>query len=281
MTLVRLNETLDGDSGVYFEGTLVEALQTKYQLIEVFDTAAVGKLMRIDGANMTSERDEFFYHENLVHPAAIAHSDPRNVLIIGGGDGGSSEEVLKHPSVERVVLVELDEAVIEMAKKHFFAVHRDVFDNPKLDVRIMDGGAFVRTTEERFDLIYLDLTDPTGLAAALYTEVFFVALKHALTRGGALVLHMGSPFSHPQRVANTMVSLRSVFARTTPYFVHIPTYGGQWGFAIASDNLDTDITAAEVERRLKDRNISDRRFYNGEMHRAMLALPEYVKTLIG
>ena len=281
MTLVRLNETLDGDSGVYFEGTLVEAVQTEYQLIEVFDTAALGKLMRIDGANMTSERDEFFYHENLVHPAAIAHGDPRNVLIIGGGDGGSSEEILKHPSVKRVVLVELDEAVIKMAKRHLNAVHHDVFDNPKLEVRIMDGGTFVRETQERFDLIFLDLTDPTGPAAALYTEVSFVALKGALISGGALVLHMGSPFSHPQRVADTVASLRSVFTRTTPYFVHIPTYGSQWGFAIASDNLDIDITAAEVERRLNDRNISDRRFYNGEMHCAMLALPEYVKALIG
>ena len=281
MTPVRLDETLDGDSGIYFEGTLVEALQTEYQLIEVFDTAALGKLMRIDGANMTSERDEFFYHENLVHPAAIAHSDPRNVLIIGGGDGGSSEEILKHPSVKRVVLVELDEAVIKMAKRHFSAVHHDVFDNPKLEVRIMDGGTFVRETQERFDLIFLDLTDPAGPAAELYTAVFFNALKRALVSGGALVLHMGSPFSHPQRVADTVASLRSVFTRTTPYFVHIPTYGSQWGFVIASDNLDTDITAAEVERRLNDRNISDRRFYNGEMHRAMLALPEYVKALIG
>ena len=281
MTLVRLNETLDGDSGVYFEGTLVEALQTEYQLIEVFDTAVLGKLMRIDGANMTSERDEFFYHENLVHPAAIAHSDPRNVLIIGGGDGGSSEEILKHPSVKRVVLVELDQTVIEMARRHFSAVHHDVFDNPKLEVRIMDGGTFVRETQERFDLIFLDLTDPTGPAAALYTEVSFVALKGALISGGALVLHMGSPFSHPQRVADTVARLRSVFTRTKPYFVHIPIYGSQWGFAIASDNLDIDITAAEVERRLNDRNITDRQFYNGEMHRAMLALPEYVRALIG
>ena len=281
MTLVRLNETLDGDSGVYFEGTLVEAVQTEYQLIEVFDTAALGKLMRIDGANMTSERDEFFYHENLVHPAAIAHSDPRNVLIIGGGDGGSSEEILKHPSVKRVVLVELDEAVIKMARRHLNAVHHDVFDNPKLEVRIMDGGTFVRETQARFDLIFLDLTDPTGPATALYTAVFFIALKRALVSGGALVLHMGSPFSHPQRVVDTVARLRSVFTRTTPYFVHIPTYGSQWGFAIASDNLDINITAAEVERRLNDRNIADRRFYNGEMHCAMLALPEYVKALIG
>ena len=278
---MRLDESLNADSGAYFEGSLIDALQTKYQLIEVFETPSLGKLMRIDGANMTSERDEFFYHENLIHPAAIAHGDPRNVLIIGGGDGGSSEEVLKHPSVERVVLVELDKGVIEMAKKYLSTVHRDVFDNPKLDLRIMDGNAFARTTEEQFDLVYLDLTDPTGPAAALYTHEFFATLKRVLAPGGAVVLHMGSPFSHPQRVARTMTNLRSLFARVAPFFVYIPTYGSQWGLVVASDALDLNITAAEVERRLQDRNISDRRFYNGEMHRAMLALPEYVKALIG
>ncbi len=277
---MRLDETLNADSGVYFEGTLIDALQTPYQLIEVFDTPAVGKLMRIDGANMISERDEFFYHENLVHPAAIAHPAPRNVLIIGGGDGGSSEEVLKHTTVERVVLVELDQDVIDMAKKHFSAVHREVFSNPKLDLRIMDGAAFVSSTEERFDLIYLDLTDPIGSAASLYTPAFYADLKSILNSCGALVLHIGSPFSHADRVALTLADLRTVFARISPYFVHIPTYGACWGFAVASEALDLDMAAAEIERRLKARSISDRRFYNGEMHRAMLALPEYVKSLI-
>lgn len=277
---MRLDEMLTADSGVHFEGTLIDALQTPYQLIEVFDTPAVGKLMRIDGANMISEGDEFFYHENLVHPAAIAHPAPRNVLIIGGGDGGSSEEVLKHPTVERVVLVELDQGVIDMAKKHFSALHRNVFANPKLDLRIMDGAAFVRTTEERFDLIYLDLTDPIGPAVALYTQAFFIALKNALATGGALALHIGSPFSHPTRVALSVANLRTVFSCISPYFVHIPTYGACWGFAVASGVLDLDMAAAEIERRLLARDIADRRFYNGEMHRAMLALPEYVKSLI-
>ena len=277
---MRLDETLNAGSGVHFEGTLIDALQTPYQLIEVFDTSAVGKLMRIDGTNMTSEGDEFFYHENLVHPAAIAHPAPQNVLIIGGGDGGSSEEVLKHPTVERVVLVELDQGVIDMAKKHFSVVHREVFTNPKLDLRIMDGAAFVRGTEERFDLIYLDLTDPIGPAVALYTKASFIALKNALAIEGALVLHIGSPFSHADRVARNVADLRMVFARVSPYFVHIPTYGACWGFAVASGVPDLDIAAAEIERRLQVRDIADRRFYNGEMHRAMLALPEYVKSLI-
>ena len=279
---MRLDERLNATSGVYFEGTLIETLQTPYQLIEVFDTPTLGKLMRIDGANMTSERDEFFYHENLVHPAAIAHAAPHNVLIIGGGDGGASEEVLKHPSVERVVLSELDQGVIDIAKKHFSAVHRDVFTNPKLDLRIGDGAAFVNSTSDRFDLIYLDLTDPIGPSEALYTQDFYLACKRALSAGGVLVLHIGSPFSHPDRLAHTMANLRAVFQRVAPYFVHVPIYGAAWGFAVASDAIDLRaVSAAEVDHRLRQRSIEDRQYYNGETHVAMLAVPEYVKALIG
>ena len=279
---MRLDETLNASSGVYFEGTLIDALQTPLQLIEVFDTAALGRLMRIDGVNMTSERDEFFYHESLVHPALISHAAPRSVLVIGGGDGGSSEEVLKHPSVERVVLAELDAGVIEMAKKHLRSVHRDVFANPKLCVHIGDGMAFIKTTTARFDLILLDLTDPIGPAEALYTQTFYADCKRALTADGALALHIGSPFSHPSRVVDSVANLRAVFSRVAPYFVHIPIYGATWGFAVASVTLDPRaITTVEVEQRLHDRGVGDRQFYNGEMHTAMLALPEYIKTLIG
>ena len=279
---MRLDERLNATSGVYFEGTLIEALQTPYQLIEVFDTPALGRLMRIDGANMTSERDEFFYHENLVHPAAIAHAAPRNILVLGGGDGGSSEEVLKHPSVERVVLVELDQGVIDIAKKYFSSVHRDVFTNPKLDVRIGDGAAFVNSTSDRFDLIYLDLTDPIGPSEALYTQDFYHTCRRTLCVGGALVLHIGSPFSHPNRVAGAVANLRAVFQQVAPYFVYVPIYGAAWGFAVASDAIDLHaIAAAEVEHRLRQRGIEDRQYYNGETHVAMLAVPEYVKALIG
>ena len=279
---MRLEEALTAGSGVYFDGTLIEALQTPYQLIEVFDTPALGKLMRIDGANMTSEGDEFFYHEPLVHPAAIAHPCPRNVLVIGGGDGGTCEEILKHPSVERVVLAELDAGVVEMAKRHLSSVHRNVFANPRLEVRIVEGVSFVRSTAEHFDLIYLDLTDPDGPAAAIYSRGFFGELQKALSPGGALVLHIGSPFSHPGRVTASVADLRTVFERVTPYFAHIPTYGALWGFAIASATIDPlALSATDIDNRLDQRSVLDRQFYNGETHRALFALPAYIKRLFG
>src|SRR5437868_14892002 len=152
-----------------------------------------GKLFRLDGFNMTSEKDEFVYHENLIHPALTAHAAPKRVLIIGGGDGGSSEEALKHPTIEQVTMVEIDADVIRVAKEHFGAVHNGVFDNPKLRVLIEDGMRFVRETKEKFDLVVLDLNDPMGPAEPLYSTEFFQQCRAILAPGGALTLHLGSP----------------------------------------------------------------------------------------
>ena len=278
---MRLDETLNTGSGVFFEGAPIDAQQTPFQHIEVFDTPELGKLMRIDGANMVSERDEFFYHENLVHPVAIAHPLPRDMLVIGGGDGGSIEELLKHPSVQRVVLAELDGGVIEMARKHFQSVHRGALDDPRVEIRLGDGMARVRESENRFDLILLDLTDPVGPAEALYTPLFYADCQRALNDGGALVLHIGSPFSHPGRVRQSLTHLASVFSIVVPWFVHIPMYGATWGFASASNRLDPrSRSVAQVDALLAERHIGQRRYYNGSTHAAMLALPEYVMDML-
>jgi spermidine synthase len=274
---MQMEESLNAGSGVYFEGELIDSLQTPHQLIEVFDTPEFGKLMRIDGANMTSERDEFFYHENLVHPAAITHPAPRRVLIVGGGDGGSAEEILKYASVEKVVLAELDAGVIEVARKHFFAVHRGALDDARVEIRIGDGLDLIRESSHEWDLIYLDLTDPDGPAEALYTPAFYTDCHRALNVGGAVVLHIGSPFSHTSRVAESVAYLRAVFSSVTPYFVHVPAYGAVWGFAIATDALEADaLDAGQVDARLAARGIGLRQFYNGAMHVATRALPEYI-----
>ncbi|MEI6737412.1 MAG: polyamine aminopropyltransferase [Pseudomonadota bacterium] len=282
MSRLRLNESLNDTSGVYFDAAhCVDARQSEYQLIEVFETPDLGKLMRIDGANMVSERDEFFYHESLIHPAAITHPHPQSALIIGGGDGGSAEELLKHISIAHCQLCELDGAVIELAKVHLKSVHHNVFADARLQVVIADGLTFLQTTTECFDLIYLDLTDPSGPAEALYTKTVYANCQRALNVGGALTLHIGSPFSHPDRVKSAIANLGAVFQRVTPYFVHIPLYGATWGFAVASDVLDmTALDVKEINARLDVRSIQGRQFYNGETHHAMRAYPEYVKTLL-
>ena len=277
----RIIERLNEASGVWFEGTLVERRRTPFQLLEVYDTPELGRIFRLDGCNMTSERDEFFYHENLVHPAAAAHPSPRRALVIGGGDGGSSEELLKHSTVERVHMAELDPGVIEVARAQFGRVHRGAFDDPRLKVTVGDGLAYLRGTQERYDLVAMDLTDPVGPSAELYAPATFALARRAMDEGGALVLHLGSPFSHPERVRQTLANLREVFRVVAPYFVHIPLYGSIWGFACASDSLDPRLLEpAEIDRRLAARGVGDLQYYNGETHRAVFALPNYVRSLV-
>ena len=277
----KIFEKLNDDCGVYFTGALVEKRQTAFQALEIYETPQFGRLLRLDGCNMTSERDEFFYHENLVHPALSAHPHPLAALVIGGGDGGSCEEILKHSTIEQVHLVELDADVIEVAKEYFANVHHDVFTNPKLKVTIGDGAAYLRGAARKYDFIALDLTDPAGLAAELYTADFFRHCLHALNREGILSVHIGSPIAHPQRVSASMKNLRDVFPLVRPYFVYIPTYGSVWGFACASATLDVCApTAQQIDERLKKRGVAARQYYNGAIHHALFALPEYVKSMV-
>jgi len=277
----KIFERLTAGSGAYFEGTLVERRQTPFQLLEVYDTPDLGRIFRLDGYNMTSEKDEFFYHENLVHPAAVAHPAPRRALVVGGGDGGSSEELLKHATLEQVHMAELDPVVIEVPKAQFGAVHRGVFDDPRLKVTVGDGLAYLRETAVRYDIVSMDLTDPVGPSVELYSPATFRLAKRAMTANGALTLHMGSPFSHPDRVRMTLGNLRQVFKRVAPYFVHIPIYGSIWGFACASDELDPrTVSAKQADGILAARRVKDLRYYNGDVHQALFALPNYIRELV-
>jgi spermidine synthase len=277
-----LMEPLNDSTGFYIRATRqLGEWQTRFQKLAIYETPHYGKLFRLDGFNMTSEKDEFVYHENLIHPALTAHAAPKKVLIIGGGDGGSSEEALKHPSVEQVTMVEIDGDVIEVAKEHFKAVHNDVFSNPKLRVLVEDGMKFAAGTQEKFDLIALDLNDPMGPAEALYSTEFFQQLRLALAPGGALSLHIGSPVARPERVAELAQRLNGVFRIVRPYTMYIPLYGSQWAMAVCSDKLDPKaFTADEIDRRIEQRKLQELRFYNGETHEGVFALPNYVRELV-
>jgi len=277
-----LMEPLNDSTGFYIKASRqIGEWQTRFQRMAIYDTPQYGKLFRLDGFNMTSEKEEFVYHENLIHPALTAHAAPKKVLVIGGGDGGSSEEALKHPSIEQVTLVEIDDQVIAVAKEHFSAVHGGVFDHPKLRILIEDGMKFVRSTSEKFDLIVLDLNDPMGPAEALYSTAFFQQLRATLAPGGALVLHIGSPVARPDRVSELSARLNSVFRIVRPYTMYIPLYGAQWAMAVCSDKLDPKaFTADEVDRRIEQRKLQDLRYYNGETHEAVFALPNYLRDLV-
>ncbi len=277
-----LVEPLNDSIGFYVKASRqIGEWQTKYQKLAIYDTPQYGKIFRLDDFNMTSEREEFVYHENLIHPALTVHDAPKNILIIGGGDGGSSEEALKHPSVECVTMVEIDEEVIDVAKAHFKAVHHNVFDHPRLRVIIDDGMQFVQETQEKFDLIALDLNDPVGPAAALYSADFFQQCRQILNPQGLFTLHIGSPTAHPERVTEITRRLRQVFNIVRPYTLYIPLYGALWALAVCSDKLDPKTFAANViDERISARNLQQLQYYNGDTHQGVFALPNFIRKLV-
>jgi spermidine synthase len=277
-----LMEPLNDSTGFYIKTTRrVGEWQTKYQTLSVYDTPHYGRILLSDGCNMISEREEFICHENLVHPMLTAHMAPKKVLILGGGNGGSVEEALKHPSVEQVTMCEIDPDMIAVAKEHFFAVHRGAFDNPKLRVVVGDGMKFIRETHERFDLIALDLNDPKGASEAFYAADFIQQCRAALAIGGALVLHLGAPVARPELVAERAQRLNGIFRIVRPYTMYVPLYGAQWAMAVCSDKLDPkSITADEIDRRIEQRKLQDLKFYNGETHEGVFALPNFIRDLV-
>lgn len=177
-------------------------------------------------------------------------------------------------------MVELDERVVEIAKEHFAAIHRGVFDNPKLSLLIEDGMKYLAETKEKFDHIALDLPDPIGPASALYEEPFFRDCKRALAPGGVLTLHMGSPWSRPDRVRMLYARLAKIFKFARPYTMFIPLYGCLWSMCACSDSTDVvGVSAAEIDARIAARGLTHLQYYNGTAHQGLFALPNFVRDL--
>jgi len=277
-----MTEYLTDDWGLFVRSRATLAkFRSEFQHVEVHDSEPFGKLFRLDGHFMTSERDEFFYHENLVHIAALAHPTPARALIVGGGDGGSAEELLKHPSMRSVTIAEIDPAVIAISREHLGHVHHGAFDDPRVTLHVGDGFRFVEDSRDEYDLIVLDLTDPGGPSAALYTPAFYAACASRLTAAGAMTMHVGSPVAHPARVRDTIAELRDAFARVTPYLTSIPLYGGLWMMACCSRALDPQQqSAASIDLQIAARGIGRLQYINGDTYRAALALPNFVRALV-
>ena len=252
-----------------------------FQDIEVLETD-FGRTLRIDDYFMTSDKDEFFYHENMIHPAGITHYAPKRALIIGGGDGGAAEEYLKYPSIEEVVMVEIDAVVVDFCKEHLPDVHRGAFDDPRLKVVIADGKKYVEECQDQFDLMMLDLTDPFGPAEALYRVDFLRHCRRILGPEGVLSMHLGSPVTRPNVFHRVYSSLKSVFGIVRPYLVYVPLYGAIWGMATASDKTDPlAFNSENIEERLKTRRISHLQYYNGDTNQGVFGLPNYVRDILG
>lgn len=262
--------------------------RTAYQRLELDETEAMGRVLTLDGAFMVSERDEFIYHECMVHVPALTHPEPKRALIIGGGDGGAAEEMLKHPSITRVTLAELDGEVIDVSRQWLQNVHGGVFDNPRLHLHVGDGLAWLREHEERQDIIVMDLGDPqVGGAGAdtpaidLYGRATFELVRERLADGGVLTLHLGaSPFFQGETVARILADLRAVFNEVHPYRAYMPIYGAEWGMAMASMSRNPrQLTPQLIQQRLTRRGIEGLRFYTPALHPTLFVWPAYAKAL--
>lgn len=279
-----LDETLAPDVRLRIDPErTVAAQKSPFQTIEVWDSASFGRLYRLDGSLMATIADEFIYHENLVFPAAACQAHPREALILGGGDGGSARRLLRIPSIRRVRVVELDAAVVALARDHLADIHHGSLDDPRVDLRIGNAIDFlaepVTAATPRFDLILYDLTDPTGPAAPLYQHDCLAQCRARLALGGLLTLHLASPFYQTERVTTLLASLRACFPVVRPYFFPAPAYGGWWGMACAAVDADPAALAPEaVDAWLSERQIDDLAYYNGAIHAAQFALPNFLRA---
>lgn len=255
------------------------SLQSDFQRIDVFTSPELGRILALDGFVMLTEKDEFIYHEMLVHVPMAVHPNVRDVLVIGGGDGGILRELKAYPEIERVDLVEIDEEVIEVCKKHlpFTACG---YDHPRLHVHAEDGLKFIRHCENAYDLIIVDSTDPFGPGEGLFTREFYGNCDRALRDDGIMVNQHESPFYKNDAIAMQRAHKRIVesFKISRVYQAHIPTYpSGHWLFGFASKKYHpiTDLSA----RDWKAREINTR-YYNTNLHRGAFALPVYVQELL-
>lgn len=249
---------------------------SEFQEIDVVETVALGRMLFLDGMVMTSERDEFIYHEMIAHIPLLAHPNPKTVLVIGGGDGGTIREVLKHPSVERAVLCEIDGDVIEVCKKYLPSIAGKL-DDPRVEIEVRDGAAYIASHKNTFDVILVDSTDPIGPGEKLFTEQFYRNVLEALTENGIMANQSESAMAVPEECKRINKLLKSVFPVVVPYTACVPSYpGAQWTWSFCSKGLQplenvNDKVSTELEKTCK--------YYNRQVHQAVFALPNYVRAI--
>lgn len=253
-------------------GQVIHRERTSYQELTVLDTEAYGRMLVLDGAVQTTDRDEFVYHEMITHVPLVIHPCPRRVAIIGGGDGGAVREVLKHPTVEEVHLVEIDERVVETSKRFFPAISVGLSD-PRAVVDVTDGIAWVKNARD-FDVIMVDSTDPVGPATGLFEPAFYQAVAAALAPDGIMVAQSESPFLEPDVIQTVQRGMRTAFPAVYLYLAAVPTYpSGLWSFSLGSRGPRPGPAAP-------GRIVGTTRYWTPAVHEAAFALPPFVQDLI-
>ena len=257
---------------------------TKFQTIEILKSPSFGKLLVLDGKIQSSEVDEFVYHESLVHPPMLAHPNPEKVFIAGGGEGATLREVLAYQTVKKAVMVDIDKDVITICKKYLPEYHAGAFDDKRAKIYNTDARQWLAKSEEKFDVIIIDLTEPVeeGPAYLLYTKEFYRIVRSKLTKDGIISVQAGcASYTELLNLKAVSHTLKSIFPIVSIYQADIPSFGGPWGFCVASMTLDTAaLTPAEVNKRIKARSLTNLKFYDGLTHRTMFTLPRHMRKAV-
>ena len=252
---------------------------SEFQRIDVFDSKEFGRFLTLDGYMMLTEKDEFIYHEMITHIPVAVHPNPKKILLIGAGDGGVIRELTRYPSIESIDLVEIDELVVEVSKK-YLPTTSCCFDDPRINFYFEDGVKFIRSCEDKYDIIIVDSTDPFGPGEGLFTKEFYGSCYKALKEDGIMVYQHGSPFYDEDAAAMQRSHKRIVesFPISKVYQAHIPTYpSGHWLFGFASKKYHpvNDFNGTKWSMLgLKTR------YYNPRLHVGAFALPNYVEELL-
>lgn len=252
--------------------------QSEFQKIEIIDTnSSLGKILTLDGLMMTTEGDEYFYHEMIAHIPMINHKCPKSVLVIGGGDGGTVREVLKHDTVEKVVLCEIDGIVID-ACKNYLPTIAGKLDDKRVEILVKDAIEYIKDKENEFDIVLIDSTDPMGPGEGLFTEDFYNNVKKSLKKDGIVVAQSESPVVNKEEIKKMYNLLKKVFPITSTYTSPIPTYpGGYWAWAFCSEDVKP---LSYIDEKRCEAISKTCKIYNKEYHLARFALPNFLKELL-
>ena len=249
--------------------------KTKYQDLAIVDTEAFGRMLLLDGIVQTTIKDEFIYHEMITHIPLYTHPCPKKVLVVGGGDGGAIREILKHETVEKVVMCEIDEDVIKECKKYLPEISCGL-SNERCEIFIGDGIKYVKEHKNEFDVIIVDSTDPFSIAEGLFGGNFYKDIYDSLTEDGIFIAQTETPFFLPETVKKTFNDARTIFPVTKLFMAAIPTYpGGYWSFTMGSKKYDPE--KVDVKRIPV---MNDFKYYTPEIHKAAFVLPKYIQEII-
>lgn len=259
-------------------------VQSKFQQMEILETASYGRCLVLDGRIQSSEADEFIYHEALVHPGLLTHPRPERAMVIGGGEGATLREILRYRSIRRALMVDIDQEVVEQCRRHLPEMHRGAFDDPRTELRHEDARAFLETTAERFDLIVVDLTEPLeeGPACLLFTKEFYSLIRDRLTSQGVMTLQAGmTKVNELEFFCAINRTLREVFPVVAPYQAFVSCFGTPWGFILASKEVDPGSFSPEsIDRLIGERVTGELLYWDGQAHRHSFALPKFIRRAL-